>query len=108
MERRRPFSAKVRVRLAPAIVAVAFLIASVAFGAPAASASASAVPAGDPSYLKADVNELLKSVTSSELIGTSWWQGAVAMSTLEAYRLRRRHRLVGAGLAAVLRHHARL
>ena len=86
MGRRRTFLAKARVRLASAIVAVALLLTPVALAAPAASASASAVPASDPSYLKADINELLKSVTGSNLIGTSWWQAAVALSTLEAYQ----------------------
>ena len=75
---------RIRVPLASAITAGALVLTSAAFGAPAASA---ATPASVPSAIKADMNELLKSVNSSTgLIGTSWWQAAVAQSTLETYQ----------------------
>jgi hypothetical protein len=73
-----------RVPLAAATTAVALVFTSAAFGTPAASASTAA---SVPSAVKADMNELLKSVNpSTGLIGTSWWQAAVALSTVETYQ----------------------
>ncbi len=77
-----------RWRTWPALVAVitacTLALASIASGAPAASASASA---SVPKPVKADMNELMKSLnTATGLIGSSWWQAAVALSTVEAYQ----------------------
>jgi Glycosyl hydrolase family 76 len=79
---------RIRFRLTSVIATAVLVLTSIAFGAPAASASASAAtPASTQSAAKADMAELMKSVSSSTgLIGTSWWQGAVALSTLETYQ----------------------
>jgi Glycosyl hydrolase family 76 len=74
----------IRFRLSSVIASAALVLTSIAFGAPAASA---ATPANTQSAAKGDVAELLKSLNDSTgLIGTSWWQGAVALSTLETYQ----------------------
>ena len=80
--------------LVTAITAVTLALASVAFAAPAASATASAsIPvtartaASVPAVVKADMNTLYQFLDPvSGLIGGSWWQAAVALSTIETYQ----------------------
>ena len=75
---------RIRFRLTSVIAAAALTLTVMAFGPPAASA---ATPASTRSAAKADVAELLKSLNGdSGLIGPSWWQAAVALSTLETYQ----------------------
>jgi Glycosyl hydrolase family 76 len=82
--RKRTF--RIRIPLTSAITVGALALASIASGIPAASASASA-SARVPSAVKADMNELLKSVNpNTGTIGTYGWQAAVAQSTLETYQ----------------------
>jgi hypothetical protein len=75
---------RARTALASAVTAATLALASTALGAPAASA---ATPAKVPSQVTAAVNELTHEYNSiTNLIGGSWWQAAVALSTLEAYQ----------------------
>lgn len=78
--------------LAAAITAATLALASIAFvGAPAASASTPATvsrpaSAGVPGPVRQGVNTLIGYFDGdSGLIGGSWWQAAVALSTLETY-----------------------
>lgn len=68
-----------------AVVAVACVAAGAAL---AGSGTAAATPASSPQSLaKAGMAEQMKSYNSSTgLIGDSWWQAAVALSTLETYK----------------------
>jgi hypothetical protein len=78
---------RIRLQLTSVIAAAALALAAMAFAAPPVSAAAAAeTPASTQSAAKADLAELLKSSNQSlGLIGTSWWQAAVAQSTLETY-----------------------
>jgi hypothetical protein len=108
MMRRHTAAAKV------CAITIALAFATTAFGTAGASASTPATrpaPAGAsasvPSAVKADINELLKSYNASTgLIGGSWWQAAVALSTLETYQQTTGDSSVEFALIGAYRHQA--
>jgi predicted alpha-1,6-mannanase (GH76 family) len=83
---RRPAGGK-RARAALAsvtIVAILALASTALAGAPAASASTSVKV---PSQVTAGLNELIHEYSpATNLIGGSWWQAAVTLSTMETYQ----------------------
>jgi predicted alpha-1,6-mannanase (GH76 family) len=83
---RRPAGGKrTRAALASVTIVAALALASTALAdAPAASASTSAKV---PSQVTAGLNELVHEYSPvTNLIGGSWWQAAVTLSTLETYQ----------------------
>jgi predicted alpha-1,6-mannanase (GH76 family) len=74
------------------VLAVVIAASSLAAAASAASVTRSASDAVSStasvavSAQQAGLDEMMESYTSSYLIGTSWWQAAVAQSTLETYQ----------------------